>query len=139
MILQLIDFTLFLLACLKFYFKTSGTMTFYIKHHENLLHFISDLFLTYVLQITSSVPMEDFSLNFKVFILIITCLVVSLQNERFVVTVQKLGPKGSYWIKLFLSSFYSFCHLYNIFVSQNITFYSTEKCQLHCIIIWSYF
>ena len=43
--------------------------------------------------------MEDFSLNFKVFIFIITCLVFSLRNERFVVTVQKFGPKGSYWIK----------------------------------------
>ena len=43
--------------------------------------------------------MEDFSLNFKVFILIITCLVFCLRNERFVVTVQKFGPKGSYWIK----------------------------------------
>ena len=96
----LTDFTLFLLVCLKFYYKTSGTMTFYIKHHENLLHFIFDWFLTCnVLKITGSVPMEDFSLNFKVFILIITCLVFSLRNERFVVTVQKFGPKGSYWIK----------------------------------------
>ena len=43
--------------------------------------------------------MEDFSLNFKVFILIITCLVFCLRNERFVVTVQKFSPKGSYWIK----------------------------------------
>ena len=43
--------------------------------------------------------MEDFSLNFKVFILIITCLVFSLRNERFAVTVQKCGPEGSYWIK----------------------------------------
>ena len=96
----LTDFTLFLLVCLKFYYKTSGTMTFYIKYHENLLHFIFDSFLTYnVLKITSSVPMEDFSLKFKVFILIITCLVFSLRNERFVITVQKFGPKGSYWIK----------------------------------------
>ena len=84
----LTDFTLFLLVCLKFYYKTSGTMTFYIKHHENLLHFIFDSFLTRnILKITSSVPMEDFSLNFKVFILIITCLVFSLRNERFAVTV----------------------------------------------------
>ena len=75
-------------------------MTFYIKHHENLLRFIFDSFLTYnVLKLTSSVPMEDFSRNFKVFILIITCLVFCLRNERFVVTVQKFGPKGSYWIK----------------------------------------
>ena len=43
--------------------------------------------------------MEGFSLNFKVFILIITCSVFYLQNERFVVTVQKFRPKGSYWIK----------------------------------------
>ena len=72
-------------------------MTFYIKHHENLLHFIFDSFLTCnVLKITSSVPMEDFSLNFKVFILIITYLVFSLQNERFVVTVLKFDPKGGY-------------------------------------------
>ena len=95
----LTNFTLFLLVCLKFHYKTSGTMTFYIKHHENLLHFIFDSFLTCsVLKITSSVPMEDFSLNFKVFI-IITYLVFSLRNERFVVTVQKFRPKGSYWIK----------------------------------------
>ena len=80
--------------------KTSGTMTFYIKHHENLLHFIFDSFLTRnILKITSSVPMEDFSLNFKVFILIITCLVFCLRNERFVVTVQKFNLKGSYWIR----------------------------------------
>ena len=43
--------------------------------------------------------MEDFSLNFKLFILIITCLVFCLRNERLVVTVQKSCPKGSYWIK----------------------------------------
>ena len=96
----LTDFTLFLLVCLKFYYITSGTMTFYIKHHENLLHFIFDSFLTCnVLKITCSVPIEDFSLNFKVFILVITCLVSSLRNERFVVTVQKFRPKESYWIK----------------------------------------
>ena len=95
----LTDFTLFLLVCLKFYYKTSGTMS-YIKHHENVLQFIFDSFLTYnVLKITRSVPTEDFSLNFKVFIFVITCLVFSLRNERFVNTVQKFGPKGSYWIK----------------------------------------
>ena len=43
--------------------------------------------------------MEDFSLNFKLFILIITCLVFCLRNERLVVTVQKFCPKRSYWIK----------------------------------------
>ena len=32
----LTDFTLFLLVCLKFYYKTCSTMTFYIKQHENL-------------------------------------------------------------------------------------------------------
>ena len=75
-------------------------MTFYIKHQENLLRFIFDSFLTCnVLKITSTVPMEDFSLNFKVFTLIITCLVFCLRNERFVVTVQKFCPKGSCWIK----------------------------------------
>ena len=75
-------------------------MTFYIRHHENLLHVIFDSFLTCnVLKITSSTPMEDFSLNFEVFVLIITYLVFSLGNERFVVTVRKFHPKGSYWIK----------------------------------------
>ena len=55
----LTDFTLFLLVCLTFYYKTSGTMTFYIKHDENLLHFIFDSFLTCnVLKITCSVPIE---------------------------------------------------------------------------------
>ena len=43
--------------------------------------------------------MEDFSLNFKVFILIITQSIFSLRNQRFVVTVQKFRPKESYWIK----------------------------------------
>ena len=43
--------------------------------------------------------MEDFSLNFKVFILITTCLVFFLKNKTFVVTMQKCCPKGSYWIK----------------------------------------
>ena len=52
-----------------------------------------------VLKITCSIPMEDFSLNFNVFILITTCLVLCLKNKTFVVTVQKLCPKGSYWIK----------------------------------------
>ena len=75
-------------------------MTFYIKHQENLLCFIFDSFLTCnVLKITSSVPMEDFSLNFKVFVLIITCLIFCLRNKRFVVMVQKFCLKGSYWIK----------------------------------------
>ena len=96
----LTDFTSFLLACLKFYYKTCGTMTFYIKQHENLLCFLFDSFLTCnVLKTTCSIPIEDFSLNFKVFILITTCLVFCLKNKTFVVTVQKFCLKGSYWIK----------------------------------------
>ena len=94
------DFTLFLLVCLKFYYKTCGKMTFYIKQHENILCFLFDSFLTCnVLKITCSIPIEDFSLNFKVFILITTCLVFCLKNKIFVVTVQKFCPKGSYWFK----------------------------------------
>ena len=70
-------------------------MTFYIKQHENLLCFLFDSFLTcYVLKITRSIPIEDFSLNFKVFILITTCLVFCLKNKTFIVTVQKFCPKG---------------------------------------------
>ena len=96
-------------------------MTFYIKQHENLLWFLLDSFLTrIVLKITGSIPMKDFSLNFKVFIHFTICLVFfCLKNKTFVVMVQKFCPKGSYWIKPCesLSSFYSFCHLYNIFFS----------------------
>ena len=33
----LMDFTLFWLVCLKFYYKRCGTMTFYIKQHKNLM------------------------------------------------------------------------------------------------------
>ena len=74
----LTDFALFLLVCLKFYYKTCGTMTFYITDHENLC-FLFDSFLAgNVLKITSSIDMEDFSLNFKVFILITTCLLFCL-------------------------------------------------------------
>ena len=74
----LTDFALFLLVCLKFYYKTCGIMTFYITDHENLC-FLFDSFLTgNVLKITSSIDMEDFSLNFKVFILITTCLLFCL-------------------------------------------------------------
>ena len=80
----LTDFTLFLLVCLKFSYKTCGTMTFYIKQHENLPCFLFDSFLTCnFLKITCSIPMEDFSLNFKVFILITTCLFVCLKNKTF--------------------------------------------------------
>ena len=75
-------------------------MTFSIKHHENHLCFIFDSFLTCnVLKINQLHPMEDFSLNFEVFILIITCLVFCVRNKRFVVTEQRFCPKGSYWIK----------------------------------------
>ena len=93
----LTDFTLFLLVCLKFYYKTCGTMTFSIKQHENLLCFLFDSFLTCnVLKITCSISMEDFSLNFEVSILITTCLVLCLKNKTFVVMMQKLCPKGNY-------------------------------------------
>ena len=93
----LTDFTLFLLVCLKFYYKTCGTITFSIKQHENLLCFLFDSFLTCnVLKITCSISMEDFSLDFKVSILITTCLVLCLKNKTFVVTMQKLCPKGNY-------------------------------------------
>ena len=96
----LTDFTLFLLVCLKFYYKTCGTITFYIKQHENFLCFLLDSFLTCnVLKITCSIPIEDFSLNFKVFILITTSLVFCLKNKTLVVTVQKFCPKGCYWTK----------------------------------------
>ena len=96
----LTNFTLLLLVCLKFYYKTCGTMTSCFKHHENLLCFLLSSFLTYnVLKITSSISMEDFNLNFKVFILITTYLVFCLRNKRFVATVQKFCHKGRYWIK----------------------------------------
>ena len=95
----LTNFTLLLLVCLKFYYETCGTMTSCFKHHENLLCFLFNWFLTCnVLKITSSISMEDFNLNFKVFILITTCLVFCLRNKRFVATVQKFCHKGRYWI-----------------------------------------
>ena len=73
-------------------------MTFYIKQHENLLCFLFDSFLTCnVLKVTCSILMEDFSLNFKVFILITTCLLVCLKIRHFSY-VAKI-PEGSYWIK----------------------------------------
>ena len=62
-------------------------MTLYIKQHEN------------VLKINYTIPMDDFSLNFKGFIPITTCLVICLKDKTFIVTVQKVCPKGSYWIK----------------------------------------
>ena len=71
-------------------------MTFYIKQHENLLWFLFDLFLSCVLKITSSILMEDFSVNFKVFILITICLAFCLKTKALVVTVQKFCPKRSY-------------------------------------------
>ena len=96
----LTNFTLLLLVCFKFYYKTCGTMTSCFKHHENLLCFLFNSFLTCnVLKITSSISMEDFNLNFKVFILITTYLVFCLRNKRFVATVQKFCHKGRYWIK----------------------------------------
>ena len=92
----LTDFTLFLLVCLKSYYKTCGTMTFCVKQHENLLWFLYDSFLTCnVLKITCSISME-FRLNFKVFILITICLVLCRKNKTFVV---KFCPKGSFCIK----------------------------------------
>ena len=94
------DFALSLLVCLKFYYKTCGTMSFYIKQHENLLQFLFDSFLSCnVLKTTCSIPMEDFRLKFKVFILITTCLVFCIKNKTFVVTVQNFCPKDNYWIK----------------------------------------
>ena len=91
----LTDFTLFLLICLKFYYKTYRTMTFYIKQHENLLWFLT----SNVLKITCSIPMEDFSLIFKVFILFTICFVFCLKNQTFVVTAQKFCMEENYWMK----------------------------------------
>ena len=52
----LTNFALFLLVCLKFYCRTCGTMTFYMKQHRNLLWFLLDLFLTCnFLRITCSI------------------------------------------------------------------------------------
>ena len=77
----LTDFTLFLLVCLKFYYKAFGTMTFHIKQHENVLCFLFDSFLTCnVLKITCCIAMEEISLNFKVFILITTYLVLKIRH-----------------------------------------------------------
>ena len=99
----LIDFTLFLLVCLKFYHKRCGAMSFYVKPHKNLSWFLLGSFLTCnALKFTCRIPME-FSLNFKVFILITIYLVFSLKNKTFVVTAQKFYTKGSYWIKTFES------------------------------------
>ena len=67
----LADFSLFLLVCLKLYNKTFVTMTFYIKQYENLSWFLFDSFLTCnCLKNTSSIPIEDFTLNFNIFITI---------------------------------------------------------------------
>ena len=64
----LTDFTLFLLVCLKINYYLCGTTTFCIKQNKNLLWFLTDSILIYnVLKITSSIPMDDFSLNFKSF------------------------------------------------------------------------
>ena len=92
------DFTLFFLACLKFYFKRGGTMTYAIKQHK--IWFLFDSLLMYnVLRITCSIPMDDFSLTFKVFFHITICLVFCHKNKSFVVRVQKFCTKRSYWIK----------------------------------------
>ena len=110
----LTDFTMFLLVCLKFYYKMCGTMTYYIKHQKNLLHFFFDSFLTCnVLKITCSIPMEDFSQpKLQSFYFITTCLIFCLRNKRFAVTLQKFCPKGSYWIKS--------CESISFLVHQNI-------------------
>ena len=59
-----------------------------------------------------SIPMKDFSLNFKVFILIIIFLVFCLKNKTFFVTVRKFCPKRildqTSWKFKFLSSFILF-------------------------------
>ena len=56
-------------------------MTFYIKKHENLVWLLFDSFLTCnVLKITCIIPMEDFSINLKVFILITICLTFCLKE-----------------------------------------------------------
>ena len=61
-----------------------------------LIHFLT----CNVLKITcSSIPMEYFNLNFKVFILITICLVFCLKSKTFVVTVQKICPKKLFWTK----------------------------------------
>ena len=58
-------------------------MTFYIIQHKKLSWFSLDSFLTCnVLKITCSIPMEDFSLNFKVVILITIFLVFCLKLLR---------------------------------------------------------
>ena len=86
--------------------------------------FLSDLFSACnVLQITCSTPIEDFSLNFKVFIPITTYLVFCLKNKTFVVTVQKFCPKESYWIKPWESL--SFL-VHFILFAIGITFFSVK-------------
>ena len=128
---------MFLLVCLKFYSKMTyytlymcDTMTFYIKHHENLLCFLFGSFLTCnVLKITCSIPMEDFSLNFKVFVLITTYSVFCRRNKRFVVTWQKFCLKRSYWIKPsenFLVNFIVFA-IYATFLSVKISLSTVLK------------
>ena len=118
----LTDFTFVLLVCLKFYYRTCGRMTFYIKQHENLLCFLfNSFFICNVSKIACSILTEDFSLKFKLFILITTCLIFCLKNKTFVVTVQKFCPKGSCLIKpcensSFLIHFLPFCYLYINFV-----------------------
>ena len=62
-----------------------------------------------VLKITCNIPMEAFSLNFKVLILITIYLVFCLKNIEFVVTTQEFllrGVIGSNLVKV-----YSFYHL----------------------------
>ena len=85
---------------MKFYYKTYGTITFNTKQHNKLSRFLLDSFLTCnVLELTCSIAMEDFSLNFKVFILITVYFVFHLKNNIFVLMVQKFCIKGSYWLK----------------------------------------
>ena len=71
-------------------------MTFYIKQHKNLLWFLFDSFLACnVLKISCSIPKEDFTLNFKVIILITICLAFCIKNKIFVVTAQNFCTLGS--------------------------------------------
>ena len=87
--------------------------------------FLFDSFLSCnVFKITCSIPIEDISLNLKVFILITTCIVFCLKSKAFVVTVQEFCPKGSYWIKTWESL--SFL-VHFILFAICITFLSVKK------------
>ena len=130
----LTDLILLLLVCLRFYSSMSDRLNFYFEQHTHLLKPSLDWFLTCgILKVNCNININNFGLHLKVFTLLRVYILLCLTNKLFADVAYKHLISDKYLNKSYKSlsvivQFPFFNYLSNVFVSQDVTFFSVKIC-----------